>query len=256
MARESCNQGCGREREKTKDRKWTGHTRRRTCSVGGSGLLEARTASSHRQERSHLLSLSGLCTTALRTIADSPAWEANRRGLRGPCTLVTRLLNPNTDTQGARRGPWLWYSPTCPRFWGQGFTTVRKPSRVSAFRLRGLPGRPKLGPLPFPPMASPVRENTLPYRIRHRRVHRLSLAPLHNPLQWSPKPHPFLHACPVCHEHPAPVRFFSCPCFPGTAVIMPCWWLREVPPGGITSALTLPLQPYTYTKKRMTPSPE
>jgi hypothetical protein len=64
----------------------------------------------------------------------------------GPARALHTAAEPNTNAQGARRGPWLWYrrSPTCPRFWGQGFTTVRKPSRVYAFRLRGLPGRPKL----------------------------------------------------------------------------------------------------------------
>jgi hypothetical protein len=100
----------------------------------------------HHQERSHLLSLSGLCTTALRTIADSPAWEANRRGLRGPGTLVTRLLNPTLTRRepDAVHGSGTVDRQRVPRFWGQGFTTVRKPSRVYAFRGRGLPGRPKL----------------------------------------------------------------------------------------------------------------
>jgi len=134
------------EREKTKDRKWTCHARWR--DMFGRGFWTAGDAYSkqHHQERSHLLSLSGLCTTALRTIADSPAWEANRRGLRGPCTLVTRLLNPTLTRRepDAVHGSGTVDRQRVPRFWGQGFTTVRKPSRVYAFRLRGLPGRPKL----------------------------------------------------------------------------------------------------------------
>jgi hypothetical protein len=110
-----------------------------------------------------------------------------------------------------------------------------------------------LGRLPFPPIVSPSSRK---YVALPRRVHQLPLARLHNPLQWFPKPHPFFHACPVCHKHPGfgPVLLLSM--LPRHCVIMPCWLLREVPPGGITSALTLPLQPYTYTKKRMTPSPE
>jgi hypothetical protein len=178
MARESCNQGCGRAREKTKDRKCTCHARWRTCSVEGSGLLETRTASSHHQERSHLLSLSGLCPTALRAIADSPAWEANRRGLRGPCTMVTRLLNPTltgrepdavhgsgtVDRQrvhvfGGRVSPQceglLAYMPSACGAYPDALSSSLPRARSAApARASHLNNGRLLGRLPFPPIVS------------------------------------------------------------------------------------------------------
>lgn len=103
--------------------KWTCHTHQRTCSVEGSRLVGAHTESSHRQAGSYPRDLRGLCTTLLRTIADSTAWEALKPIAEafGRSVVVTRHAGPNTDTHGARRCPWLWYrrSPTCPRFGGR-----------------------------------------------------------------------------------------------------------------------------------------
>jgi hypothetical protein len=108
----------------------------------------------HHQERSHLLSLSGLYTTALRTIADSPAWEANRRGLRGPCTLVTRLLNP-TLTRREPDAVHAYMPSACGAYPDALSSSLPRARSAAPARASHLNNGRLLGRLPFPPIASP-----------------------------------------------------------------------------------------------------
>jgi hypothetical protein len=116
MARESCNQGCGRARKDEGQkmdlsRSLAGHVRSRVldCWRRVQQAAPPRALSPPESEWPLHHCAAGDCRFAcMGSQSPGPAWALH---------TGDTAAEPNTNTQGARRRPWLWYrrSPTCPR---------------------------------------------------------------------------------------------------------------------------------------------